>query len=381
MLKELKEQNTFVFVNEDKTKTSEQQNGEKLYDLIKGNEYVVAKKTCIKISNPEIGLGVFATEDIEEGEIIEILPLLIMGWREHYQRDPQIKKYAFANTTCQCRDCQEHGHNLYIMLGNGSIYNHADTPNTFQTFSFKHLTLKITARHKISKGEELFINYGDKYFSNGRTKFDVNKLNQNNQVDEKPSEDKVEIKEEGIIKEIENFITNEDSEYLIDIADKNLKKMTVLGSKPDNNYRVADGTWLSDSDEKCKNLRKRISEITNFPVENMEQTHIVKYNVGGEYKVHHDFFHENTDYYQTQVAKGGQRSLSALIYLNDDFEGGETDFPKLKKTIKPKKNKLVIWKNLKDNGELNHDSLHAGLPVTKGTKYICIIWIREKSFK
>ena len=184
----------------------------------------------------------------------------------------------------------------------------------------------------------------------------------------------------NIVKEIENFITSEESDNLISLAEKTLSKMTVMGKNPSSTYRVADGTWLSNQDELSKMVREKISKIVEIPTENMEGTHIVKYGIGGEYKVHHDFFHTGTDYYEKSLSRGGQRKFTALIYLNDDFEGGETEFPKLNIKVKPQKNKLVIWDNLKEDGDLNYDSLHAGLPVIQGTKYICIIWIREKKF-
>jgi prolyl 4-hydroxylase len=184
------------------------------------------------------------------------------------------------------------------------------------------------------------------------------------------------------ITEIYNFLSNEECDFLIQRAQRDLKEMSVLGAgeKPHSDYRVAQGTWIPDGEDCAKDFRKKISEVTNLPAENMESLHIVKYDVGGEYKVHQDFFHPNTDYYDVEVAKGGQRIISVLIYLNDDFKGGETDFPKWGRTIKPEKNKLVIWKNVKDNGELEYDSLHAGLPVIEGTKYIGIIWIRKDIF-
>jgi prolyl 4-hydroxylase len=111
----------------------------------------------------------------------------------------------------------------------------------------------------------------------------------------------------------------------------------------------------------------------------MEQLHFVHYAVGGEYKVHHDFFHPGTDYYKDSIGRWGQRKKTALIYLNDNFKGGETEFPEVKRTIIPKKNKLVIWDNLKENGELDYASLHAGLPVIEGIKQIVVLWIRENS--
>ena len=69
-----------------------------------------------------------------------------------------------------------------------------------------------------------------------------------------------------------------------------------------------------------------------------------------------------------------------MIYLNDDFEGGETHFPSLNLVVKPKKGKLVIWDNVNEDGSLDFNSLHAGLPVKKGFKYIAVIWIRENKF-
>jgi prolyl 4-hydroxylase len=182
------------------------------------------------------------------------------------------------------------------------------------------------------------------------------------------------------ITEIKNFLNTEESDIIINRAELDLKKISVLGSKAHSDYRIAQGTWIPNNEEIAQKIRNQISEITNIPTDNMEQLHIVKYDIGGEYKVHQDFFHPNTDYFDNEISKGGQRKLSALIYLNDNFKGGETDFPKWAKRILPEKNKLVIWKNLKDNGDLEYDSLHAGLPVIEGIKYIAIIWIRQNKF-
>ena len=67
-----------------------------------------------------------------------------------------------------------------------------------------------------------------------------------------------------------------------------------------------------------------------------------------------------------------------MLYLNDDFEGGGTDFPNLGKTVKPEKGKAVFWRNMDDNGNGISDVMHEGMDVTKGTKYIVTSWWREK---
>jgi prolyl 4-hydroxylase len=182
-----------------------------------------------------------------------------------------------------------------------------------------------------------------------------------------------------IIHNIENFITEEERSKILEEANKDFVEATVLGDN--NGYRVAQGTWLhSYKNQIVATLKEKISKIINVPVENFEQLHVVKYEIGGEYKVHHDYFHANTDSFEENMKRGGQRTHSALIYLNDDFEGGETDFPKIPYKAIPKKNKLIIWKNVDENNKVEYNSLHAGLPVTNGTKYIAIFWVREEKF-
>ena len=185
-----------------------------------------------------------------------------------------------------------------------------------------------------------------------------------------------------VIHSIENFISNEENEQVLADANKDFRKMKVLGKDAPTDYRIAQGTWLFENVSSiAKTLKQRIADLLQVSPKNFEELHIVKYDVGGEYKTHHDFFHANTDYYEEAMKKGGQRMYSALFYLNDDFEGGETDFPNINYKAIPKKNKLIVWRNVNENNEVEYDSLHAGLPVTKGTKYIGIFWVREGSFQ
>jgi prolyl 4-hydroxylase len=81
------------------------------------------------------------------------------------------------------------------------------------------------------------------------------------------------------------------------------------------------------------------------------------------------------------MSRGGQRIKSVLFYLNDEFEGGETNFPMKGIKVKPVKSKAIIWDNINEDGTLDYESIHAGLPVISGFKYIATIWIRENKFK
>jgi prolyl 4-hydroxylase len=184
-----------------------------------------------------------------------------------------------------------------------------------------------------------------------------------------------------MILEKEEFFTEEDCKSLIELAQPQLFRTTTLG-KPIDGYRVAEGAWLTPTHDVVCKLRCAISDLIGIPEENMEGTHIVKYEVGGEYKVHHDFFHPNEGYYDREVThRGGQRIKTALVYLNEGFKGGGTEFPQQSTLIIPKTGKLVVWNNTNEDGTLDFTSIHAGLPVEEGTKYIAVIWVRENKFR
>jgi SET domain-containing protein len=132
---------------------------EELQEIIKGHSPKVEARL-----SPVHGYGVFAKEDINEGEFIEECRLLKMTWRAHYPTDPTLKDYVWANKECTCIECRKHGAFQYLALGLGSIYNHSDTPNTNTRQNFKTGIMIIQAKQAITKGEEIFVSYGDKYF-------------------------------------------------------------------------------------------------------------------------------------------------------------------------------------------------------------------------
>jgi prolyl 4-hydroxylase len=178
---------------------------------------------------------------------------------------------------------------------------------------------------------------------------------------------------------IDYEISKSECYELIGMGSKNMTKAHTLGKDVADDYRTAENAWISESSPLVEKIKSLVSAKSGLPIENQEQIHIVKYNPGGEYKEHHDFFHPDTDYYEDSMKMGGQRAISCLFYLNDDFEGGETDFPTKKIRITPKTGRMLLWSSLKTDGSLDYESLHSGLPVISGTKWIAIIWIRERA--
>ena len=182
-----------------------------------------------------------------------------------------------------------------------------------------------------------------------------------------------------MIKIIDDILTINECDELIKKGSTNLITAKTLGTKIDG-YRTADNSWIFDENELTLKIKNIVEKETNLPIENQEKIHIVKYDVSGEYKPHHDFFHPDTDYYETSMGNAGQRVYSCLFYLNDNFEGGQTEFVNKDIKVKPKTGRLLIWKNIKEDGSLDYDSFHAGLPVISGTKWIAIVWVREFEF-
>ena len=101
-----------------------------------------------------------------------------------------------------------------------------------------------------------------------------------------------------------------------------------------------------------------------------------RYGPGQEFREHYDWFDPAADYWTDELARGGQRSWTAMAYLNDVEEGGITDFPRIGVTIPPQAGALLIWNNALPDGRPNADVLHASQPVIRGLKYVITKWFR-----
>lgn len=134
-------------------------------------DYIQPKKIIVGKSDIHFR-GIFATEDIEPGEIIERCPMVPLSNRSRYQNDSQIWDYLYTQPTCPCDECKNHGFVFHMVLGYGMIYNHQDTPNTKWKFDYYNLVADVIAERPIKKGEEIFVTYGSKYFQN-RQKVDI----------------------------------------------------------------------------------------------------------------------------------------------------------------------------------------------------------------
>jgi len=179
---------------------------------------------------------------------------------------------------------------------------------------------------------------------------------------------------------IEGIIKPEKCKEIINYISNNLKDSEILSGK---NYSIRNSqqTWIKKDNELVKPIFNYISNKFGIPIENAEDLQIVRYLPGNYYNPHHDSccdLHQNCYDF---IKRGGQRILTVLIYLNNEFTDGETFFPKLNKKYKPKTgDALVFYPLAKKTNKCHPLALHAGLPVTNGEKYVCNIWFRENKF-
>ena len=105
-----------------------------------------------------------------------------------------------------------------------------------------------------------------------------------------------------------------------------------------------------------------------------------RYQVGQCFKEHADFFYVDQPYWAEYEPHGGQRTWTAMIYLNRPDAGGATGFKYLDLAIEPIPGRMMIWNNMALDGSPNPWTLHEGMPVERGSKYIVTKWYRERPF-
>ena len=209
---------------------------------------------------------------------------------------------------------------------------------------------------------------------------------------------KVSVCENPMIYYIDNALTDEECEFIIEKAKPNMKIAGVSVMPGQTGYekgvyqgRTNKSHWIpkehyKEMNEICYRLAKIIDCECSFDCHPkfFESFQVIHYEVGQEYKYHYDAYNVNDKAkYGTFCGERGNRLKTILVYLNDVEEGGDTGFDMARPLgevikIEPKKGRVVVFDNLKPDGTLNRRSRHAGLPVIKGEKWAFNLWLRER---
>jgi|SRR5579872_3131029 len=127
-------------------------------------------------------------------------------------------------------------------------------------------------------------------------------------------------------------------------------------------------------------VRERIAALTKLPAVAMEPPRIFHYALGQEIKPHYDRCGDGVAGYGHDGGYRGDRIVTFLLYLNDGYEGGDLDFPKAGFRCKGAKGDAVYFAHIDPAGKPDPLSLHAGLPIRRGEKWVLSQWIHDRPF-
>jgi hypothetical protein len=190
--------------------------------------------------------------------------------------------------------------------------------------------------------------------------------------------------EKPLVEVFPGFATAAECRWLIEATRERLGPSTVYdyssgALRPDSRRtsRAAMFTF-DDVDLVVEMVRARISATLGLPLRNFEVSQVLHYAPGQEFKPHHDYFDPAAEAFREEIAKRGQRVATLLIYLNEDFEGGKTQFPSLGFSYRGQTGDAIAFASVDEDGRPDPLSLHAGLPPTSGEKWIFSQWIRDR---
>jgi prolyl 4-hydroxylase len=183
----------------------------------------------------------------------------------------------------------------------------------------------------------------------------------------------VRLSDEPDVRMFNGLLTSAECSYLISVGEPLFRPSLVYddsGREVRDTIRTSDGTgiyWLIE-DPAIHALNRRIARATGTTYDQGEPLQLLRYVPGQEYRPHFDYLE----------AVDNRRPWTALVYLNDDYEGGATRFVRTGLEVRGNTGNVLVFGNAGADGKRDPLSQHAGLPVTAGKKYLATRWIRER---
>ncbi|SEM77951.1 prolyl 4-hydroxylase [Sphingomonas gellani] len=195
-------------------------------------------------------------------------------------------------------------------------------------------------------------------------------------LDANPAMQRVELAGAQIYYQLD-FLSAERCEALIALVDANRRPSTLLSNKGGPDFRTSESCDMDRNSPAVKPTDEAVAALLGIDPAHAETMQGQRYAPGQQFKAHHDYFHEAESYWPAMKASGGQRTWTAMIYLNDVAEGGATWFPSAGIKVAPRRGMLLTWNNMKADGSPNELTIHEGMAVGEGVKYIITKWFRE----
>jgi len=180
---------------------------------------------------------------------------------------------------------------------------------------------------------------------------------------------------------IGDFLTLGECAQLREMIDRVAEPSPLHEEDYSSGFRTSYSGNLDPHDSFVRSIARRIDDVLGIEPECGETIQGQRYLPGQQFKPHNDWFYTSQNYWKLEKNRGGQRSWTAMVFLNEVEEGGETHFTKLGIKITPKPGALLVWNNALPDGRPNEGTMHAALPVKKGVKYVITRWYRTRAWR
>jgi prolyl 4-hydroxylase len=184
-----------------------------------------------------------------------------------------------------------------------------------------------------------------------------------------------------MLRVLDGMLTAQECAELIELARPRLQRALTVdsdGKHQVDHRRTSEGMFFTLNElPLVGRIEQRLASLLGVPVNHGEGLQILHYLPGQEYEPHYDWFDPEQPGYGAITAVGGQRIASVVMYLNTPAQGGGTAFPEIGLTVTARRGSAVYFAY--EGGD--RSSLHAGLPVVRGEKWIATKWLRERPYK
>ena len=181
--------------------------------------------------------------------------------------------------------------------------------------------------------------------------------------------------------QLKRFLPPEHCAELIELIDANRRPSTIADANGDQYFRTSETCDLDPAEPAVRQLEEQLVALNRIDPAHGEPVQGQRYAEGQEFKAHTDYFEPDGADWERYCAVAGQRTWTFMIYLNDVEAGGGTRFAVPKKIVQPETGKLLAWNNRRPDGRPNPNTLHHGMKVRKGVKYVITKWYRERPWR
>ena len=178
---------------------------------------------------------------------------------------------------------------------------------------------------------------------------------------------------------IDRFIGPAACQWIIDRSAARLKPSLVITPAGPQQVKARGGSYFAMSFVECDViillLRMRIAATIGVPVGALEEPQVLHYAVGQQFTRHYDYLALG----DPRIEQDGQRLATFLVYLNGNYDGGETEFQSFNLRHKGTTGSALYFANLLPDGSPDTRSIHAGLPPVRGEKWVFSQWVRNRA--